>query len=353
MKKRILTTALALMLALSVFGCAKTAEPEEAAEPTATPESVVVEAEATETPQATDTPAPGDQLGITILYEQDDAMINNYSLIAVDENAPFVDADGKAVEGVAVNTTGAKALIDWMLGGEATELIKNYGYDEYGEYLFYNKEDRPVSTAEIPQATDETKTIRLSTTTSVNDSGLMDYLLPVFESEYGYNVEVSSAGTGKAIAAAKMGNADLILVHSKSQEDAFVADGFAKVEEGYDSERLTFMYNYFVLVGPKDDPAQCAEAADVKDAFKRIADGKYPFVSRGDLSGTHTKEVSLWPEELGITTEASSVAAYSEWYMYSNAGMGVCLTMANEMDAYILSDKATFLTFRANGGTVG
>jgi ABC-type tungstate transport system permease subunit len=103
----------------------------------------------------------------------------------------------------------------------------------------------------------------------------MAYLLPTFEAEYGYNVEVSSAGTGKAIAAAKMGNADLILVHSKTQEDDFVAAGFSKVLDGYESERLTFMYNYFVLVGPKDDPAQCAEAADVKDAFKRISDGKY------------------------------------------------------------------------------
>jgi len=354
MKKRILLTAIALMLALSVFGCAKTPEAQdESAEPTETAEAVVMEQTATAVPETTETPSAEDLLGITILYEQDDAMINNYSLLAVDENAPFVDADGKSVDGVALNTAGAKALVDWMLGDEATELIKNYGYDEYGEYLFYTKEDKPAAAAEIPKATDETKTIRLSTTTSVNDSGLMDYLLPVFESEYGYNVEVTSAGTGKAIAAAKMGNADLILVHSKSQEDVFVSDGFAKVLDGYDSERLTFMYNYFVLVGPKDDPAQCAEAADVKDAFKRIADGKYPFVSRGDLSGTHTKEISLWPEELGITTEASSVADYSEWYMYSNAGMGVCLTMANEMDAYILSDKATFLTFRANGGIVG
>ena len=175
----------------------------------------------------------------------------------------------------------------------------------------------------------------------------------MFEAKYGYTVEVSSAGTGKAIAAATMGNADLILVHSKSQEEKFVADGFAKVLEGYSTERLTFMYNYFVLVGPKDDPAKVAEAANVKDAFARIAEGKFPFVSRGDQSGTHTKEVSLWPESLGITTDAASVAAYSEWYLSSNAGMGVCLTMANELGAYVLSDKATFLAFEANGGAEG
>ena len=88
------------------------------------------------------------------------------------------------------------------------------------------------------------------------------------------------------------------------------------------------------------------------DAFAQIADGKYPFVSRGDASGTHTKEISLWPEDLGITTEADSVADYTDWYTYSNAGMGACLAMANETNAYILSDKATFLTFEANGGIV-
>ncbi|MDO5441257.1 MAG: substrate-binding domain-containing protein, partial [Bacillota bacterium] len=192
---------------------------------------------------------------------------------------------------------------------------------------------------------------RMSTTTSVNDSGLLGYLLPIFEEKYGYSVEVFSAGTGKAIANAKMGNADLIMVHSKSQEEAFIADGFSYVLEGFEKERLSFMYNFFVLCGPSEDPAGVAAAADVKTAFKAIADGEFAFVSRGDNSGTHTKEISLWPEELGITTEADSVKDYG-WYTYSNAGMGVCLTMAEETGAYILSDKATFLTFRANNGNM-
>ena len=348
MTKRILAFALVAILSLGLLGCAKPAA-EEAAAVSETP--IVITAEAGETSASTVVTDTG-ALGIGILFEQDDAMMNNYTLIAVNDAAPFVDADGKAVSGVAINTLGAKALIDWLLGSESADLISNFGVAEYGEALFTLKTDKPVSTAEIPQATDATKTIRLSTTTSVNDSGLLAYLLPTFESEYGYTVEVSSAGTGKAIAAATMGNADLILVHSKTQEEAFVTDGYAKLLEGYSSERLTFMYNYFVLIGPAADPAKCAEATDVKEAFARIAAGKYPFVSRGDQSGTHTKEVSLWPEELGITTDVASVAAYSEWYLSSNAGMGVCLTMANEMDAYILSDKATFLAFEANGGVV-
>ena len=144
---------------------------------------------------------------------------------------------------------------------------------------------------------------------------------------------------------AKMGNADLILVHSKKQEEAFVEDGFARIVDGMESERMTYMYNYFVLCGPSADPAGVKGASDVKAAFQAIADGKFPFISRGDGSGTHTKELSLWPEALGITAEAESFRDYTDWYTSANAGMGACLVMAEETGAYILTDKATFLTF--------
>ncbi|MBO4360510.1 MAG: hypothetical protein J5822_06500 [Eubacteriaceae bacterium] len=140
-----------------------------------------------------------DGLAITILYEQDDSMINNYSLLAVNPDAPFKDADGNAVTDVAINTIGAKAFIDWMLSDEGFDLIRNYGFEDFGEYLFYLKDDAPRSTAEIPQATEETKLIRISTTTSVNDSGLLGYLKPIFEEKYGYELEIVSAGTGKAL----------------------------------------------------------------------------------------------------------------------------------------------------------
>ena len=287
-----------------------------------------------------------------ILMEADDNMINNYTLLAVNPEAPFVDADGNAVEDVALNTVGAAALINWLLSEEGEAAAADYGFAEYGEYLFYLKEDRPVSTADIPEATEATKLIRLSTTTSVNDSGLLGSLLPMFVEKYGYEVEVYSAGTGKAIANAKMGNADLILVHSKKQEEAFVADGFACVLDGMESERLTYMYNYFVLCGPSADPAGVKDAEDVLAAFKAIADGKFTFVSRGDGSGTHTKELSLWPEELGSTAEAESFKDYTDWYVSANTGMGACLVMAEQMGAYILTDKATFLTFLANDGVM-
>lgn len=287
-----------------------------------------------------------------ILYEADESMLNTYTVIAVNPEAPFTDADGNAISDVAVNTAGADALVHWLLTQEALDLAGEYGMADYGEHLFYVKEDAPVYDGEVAAATEDTKTIRLSTTTSVKDSGLLDNLLPVFEQEYGYIVEVQSAGTGKAIAAAKYGNADVILVHAKAQEEAFVEEGFARVVDGLDSERNSFIYNYFVLCGPSEDPAGAADCDSVKDAFAAIADGKYPFISRGDGSGTHSKELSLWPEELGITEDAESFADYTDWYTSANAGMGACLVMAEQMHGYILTDKATFLTFVANNGQI-
>lgn len=277
-------------------------------------------------------------------------MINTYSLLAVNDAAPFEDADGNPVSNVVLNTQGADALINWLLSEEGKELAANFGYDEYGQYLFYLLDDGASSDAEIPQATEETKLIRMSTTTSVNDSGLLGYLIPKFEEAYGYKVEIFSAGTGKAIANAKCGNADLILVHAKAQEEDFIKAGFARTLEGQNAERLSYMYNYFVLCGPPDDPVG-VKGMSVTDAFAAIAEQGAKFVSRGDGSGTHTKELSLWPQQLGISEDPTSFADY-DWYISSNAGMGACLLQASEQGAYILSDKATFLTFVANGGKV-
>ena len=130
-------------------------------------------------------------------------------------------------------------------------------------------------------------------------------------------------------------------------------DGFAYTIPGMETERMSYLYNYFVLCGPSADPAGVRDAEDVLAAFRAIADGRYAFISRGDGSGTHTKELSLWPEDLGITAEAESFKDYTDWYVSANTGMGACLVMAEEMGAYILTDKATFLTFVANDGVMG
>ena len=347
--KKILSMLLvfAMMFGLIACGASKPAEtqaPTEAPSPAAT---------AAPTEAATEVPTQaGLVVDTCILKEADDKMLNTYTVIAVNPEAPFVDADGNSVADVAVNTAGADALIQWFLTQETLDLAANYGFKEYGESLFYVKDGAPVYTGEIAPATEETKVIRLSTTTSVKDSGLLGYLLPIFESTYGYTAEVQSAGTGKAISAAKFGNADLILVHAKSQEEAFVEEGFARTVDGFEAERISFLYNYFVLCGPSADPAGVKEAASVLDAFAAIAEGEYPFISRGDGSGTHTKELSLWPETLGIKKEAESFAPYTQWYISANAGMGACLVMAEQMHAYILTDKATFLTFVANDGII-
>ena len=348
--KKILSALLVAVMLLGLTACGAAQTPTETAAPTAAPTQAPAAA-ATEAP----TEAPTEAALVVdtcILKEADDKMLNTYTAIAVNPEAPFTDADGNAVSDVAVNTAGADALIQWLLSQEVLDLAGEYGVAEYGEHLFYVKDNATVYAGEIAPATEETKVIRLSTTTSVNDSGLLGYLLPVFESTYGYTVEVQSAGTGKAINAAKFGNADLILVHSKSQEEAFVADGFARVVDGFEAERISFLYNYFVLCGPSADPAGVKDSASVLDAFAAIAEGKYTFVSRGDASGTHTKELSLWPEALGITKEAESFADYTDWYVSANTGMGACLVMAEEMGAYILTDKATFLTFVANDGVM-
>ena len=200
---------------------------------------------------------------------------------------------------------------------------------------------------------EEQKVVRISTTTSVNDSGLMEYLRPTFERETGYKWEISSAGTGAAIAAATYGNADVILVHSKKSEEEFVAGGFSYVVTGYKAERVSFMHNFFVLVGPTTDPAgvktvKATEGTTVKDGFAAIAQTESTFISRGDKSGTHNKEWTLWPESVGLTS--NDVATIPEgikgWYKSLGQGMGACLTAANQQNGYVLTDKATYLSYK-------
>ena len=179
-------------------------------------------------------------------------------------------------------------------------------------------------------------TIRLATTTSVNDSGLLPYLLPTFEAETGWKVEVASAGTGVAIGYAQAGDADLLLVHSKDQEEQFIADGYAS------TDRQSFMYNFFVLCGPASDPAGVKGSATAAEAFKKIADAKQPFCSRGDNSGTHNKEMKIW------SAAAPVLKLDPAWYTSVGSGMGDTLTKANEMNAYVLTDKATYLSMKDN-----
>lgn len=186
--------------------------------------------------------------------------------------------------------------------------------------------------------TPENPVIRLSTTTSVNDSGLLPYLQPTFEADTGYKLEITSNGTGAAIKLGETGDADCLLVHAKASEEEFI-------NAGYGVERIPFMYNYFVICGPSADPAGVKDAANATEAFKAIAaEGKAGFVSRGDDSGTHKAELKIW-EAAGIEPTADDT-----WYMSAGAGMGTCLNQASEGQNYILTDKGTYLANKENLG---
>ncbi|MEF9951359.1 MAG: substrate-binding domain-containing protein [Clostridium sp.] len=170
--------------------------------------------------------------------------------------------------------------------------------------------------------------IKLATTTSTQDSGLLDYLLPKFTEKTGYKVEVISKGTGQALKLGENGDVDVVLVHAKDSEEKFV-------KEGHGLERIEVMYNDFVVVGPKNDPAKIKDAKDAKDALKAIYESKNVFVSRGDDSGTDKFEKKLW-KKLDIKPEGDN-------YISAGKGMLDVLMMANEKNGYTISDRATYL----------
>jgi tungstate transport system substrate-binding protein len=180
----------------------------------------------------------------------------------------------------------------------------------------------------------EDKFIVLSSTTSTEQSGLFAHLLPIFEKKTGIKVRVVALGTGQALDMGRRGDADVVFVHDKAAEEKFVADGFAL-------ERKEVMYNDFVLIGPKADPAGVAGSREILDALKKIEAAKAPFVSRGDKSGTHAAELRYW-KAAGIDLDK----AKGSWYRDTGSGMGPALNTAASMDAYILADRGTWLSFK-------
>jgi tungstate transport system substrate-binding protein len=174
----------------------------------------------------------------------------------------------------------------------------------------------------------------LATTTSTYDSGLLDFIIPEFEAQYNAVVDVIAVGTGQAIALGEGGDADVLLVHARAREEAFV-------EAGHGTARYDVMYNDFVILGPESDPAGIGGMEDAARAFATIAAAEAPFVSRGDDSGTHTKEKAVWAQ--------AGIEPAGDWYISAGQGMGAVITMTEEGQAYTLSDRATYLA-RAVGG---
>lgn len=179
--------------------------------------------------------------------------------------------------------------------------------------------------------------ITVASTTSTEQSGLFRHLLPLFEKQTGIQVRVVALGTGQALDMGRRGDADVVLVHARPLEEKFVA-------EGHGVKRFEVMYNDFVLVGPKADPAKVAGTKDILQAFRRIHGSKAPFVSRGDKSGTHFAEVQLW-RAAGIDIAKEKAA----WYRETGSGMGPALNSASAMNAYILADRGTWLSFKNRG----
>ena len=181
---------------------------------------------------------------------------------------------------------------------------------------------------------DDAQRLILATTTSTYDSGLLDYILPDFEATYNADVDVISVVTGQAIALGESGEADVLLVHARAREDAFV-------EAGHGLIRHDVLYNDSVIVRPCEDPAGIRGMTVATEALAKIAESGASFVSRGDDSGTHTKELSVW--------EAAAITPEGDWYISSGQGMGEVLTMSAEMQGYTLSDRATYLARESEG----
>jgi tungstate transport system substrate-binding protein len=181
------------------------------------------------------------------------------------------------------------------------------------------------------------KSIVVASTTSTQDSGLFGHLLPLFKQKTGIDVKVISQGTGQALDTGRRGDADVVFVHARSQEEKFVAEGFGV-------RRHPVMYNDFILIGPKSDPAGIRGSKDIAAALKTIKDKSAPFVSRGDKSGTHSAELNLW-KAAGIDVAQDKGA----WYREIGQGMGAALNTASSMNAYVLADRGTWLSFKNRG----
>lgn len=180
------------------------------------------------------------------------------------------------------------------------------------------------------------KSIVVSSTTSTEQSGLFNYMLPIFKMKTGIEVKVVAVGTGQALDIGRRGDADVVFVHDKPAEEKFI-------EEGFSTKRYEVMYNDFVLIGPKSDPAKIAGGKDIQVALQKIAAAQAPFVSRADKSGTHAAELRYW-KGAGV-----SVSPGPSWYKETGSGMGPALNTASAMNGYILADRGTWLSFKNRG----
>jgi tungstate transport system substrate-binding protein len=243
---------------------------------------------------------------------------------------------GMAVHTILDNVPGTSGLSEWARTSAAACVQEGLVTD-------VTKPTEPITRAQtaayfppiLAYKEPATQSMILATTTSTYDSGLLTFLVPIFESANHVKVKIVSVGTGQAIATGRKGDADILLVHARAQEDLFMADGYGLF-------RKDVMYNDFVIVGPPDDPASIKGMTDVTTAFRQIAAVDATFISRGDKSGTNTKELDIWKT-------ADIAPAGKSWYLSAGQGMGEVLMMTDEMQAYTLTDRATYLAYEKSG----
>ncbi len=267
---------------------------------------------------------------------------NATSPCATEVTVPLNDWLSKIAEKTYGNPLAYPAIVQATNAAAATDnsftAIENPDLIEPGWKLCLPSPEEAVTYLDpavtVAQPTTSVGRLILATTTSTENSGLLAYILPDFEAKFQADVDVVAVGTGQALALGRNGDADVLLVHARAKEDTFVRDG-------YGVNRQDVMYNDFVIVGPAGDPAGVAGMTDAAAALAQIAQTESPFVSRGDDSGTHTKEKAIW--------SLADLNPAGDWYISAGQGMGAVLTMANEQQAYTLSDRATYLARTLEG----
>ena len=338
--RKILAILLATSLLLGLLsGCKE--EDAEATQTTTPPTSEATEAttpvEETEEPEeALEETEDLSPLNTKLLRSGDPELKVDYILLALNPEGPFLS------KGVTFNETGADVLIQWLMTEHAQTLVAEYGLEIYEENIFTMPEETETFSGWLPRATDDNKTIHLMVVDSLEATGLLDALLPVFEEIYGYEVDVQTASATGTITMAKLAMYDVVLTETSTAAETFVSDGYARMVGKFETEVLNLCSMEYLLCGPENDPAKAAACETIQDAFTAIAAGEYRFLSRGDDSSAHKLEQSLWK----VSPEGES------WYISVGTDMGPLLVMNEFEGGYVLSDKLTWLQFYQAEGII-
>lgn len=341
--RKILSLLLVAALLCLLSGCEEEETPTEATVRPAATTAVTEEATeaateetetATEPPETLAEEMEESPLRTGVIRSGDEQLQAEYILLALNSEGPFLSED------ITFNEKGAEYLIHWLLGDGPREKLGNFGVDTYGEAVFSLPEQPAPHPVWIPDATEETKTIRLVVSDTLEKSGILEELLTEFEETYGYQVNVQSTTDSGAIIMAKLGIFDVVLAETSSATDSFVAEGYARLLKNFETEAIPFCGMEYLLCGPKEDPAGAGGAEDLTQAMAAIAESRTRFLSCGDDSTVHKLEQSLWPE--GQT--------FGDWYLSVGTQTGPLLVMNEFEGGYVLTDKLTWLQFyQANG----